>query len=73
VVLVEKVRGVHQGMNYLKMAVVGMQRILTMIPIARYVDIKKGYMFIAVGSTINTINDIKKGYMFIAVGTLYIQ
>ena len=36
-------------------------------------DIKKGYMFIAVGSTINTINDIKKGYMFIAVGTLYIQ
>jgi hypothetical protein len=30
-------------------------------------------MFIAVGSTINTINDIKKGYMFIAIGTLYIQ
>jgi hypothetical protein len=26
-------------------------------------------MFIAVGSTINTINDIKKGYMFIAVGS----
>jgi hypothetical protein len=26
-------------------------------------------MFIAVGSTIHTINDIKKGYMFIAVGS----
>jgi len=34
---VAKVRGVHQGMNYLKMAVVGMQRILTMILTARFV------------------------------------